>query len=168
MSGAGIALRDPNSELLRILGITQKHVVSADISLRVDHFPLVKLECIPNFPVMDHLTSTYMLVPVGDESTPLPSVPAPDLDDMADRAREAVRRTVNGAANRALAEMNKASLATQYQVRDAIYVWGHSTRLALARLELRASPVPHPIDTGRPVVLALDDRRAKPRAGARP
>lgn len=70
---------------------------------------------------------------------PLPTVPAPDLDDMADRAREAINRTVIAMGNWARANHQHESARICKRMDDAIHRHARTTNAILHRLDCKVS-----------------------------
>lgn len=109
-----------NNQLLHTLGITQKHVMEADIRLRADEIATVTLTCAADVNSDQLTTARFMLQALDPEPAAAPAAPPLDLDAMCAAARERLAHTVNHSADWALYEWRAESDAIHTRMNKAL------------------------------------------------
>lgn len=109
-----------NNQLLHMLGITQKHVIEADIRLRGDEIATVTLTCAADVNSDQLTTARFMLQALDPEPAAAPAAPPLDLDAMCAAARERLAHAVNHSAEWALAEWREESAAIHVRMNKAL------------------------------------------------
>lgn len=109
-----------NPKLLHMLGITQKHVIEADIRLRGDEIATVTLTCAADVDSDQLTTARFMLQALDPEPTAAPAAPPLDLDAMCAAARERLTTAVNHSAHWALYEWRAESDAIHVRMNKAL------------------------------------------------
>ena len=111
-----------NPKLLHMLGITQKHVIEADIRLRGDEIATVTLTCAADVDSDQLTTARFMLQALDPEPAAAPAPPAPalDLDAMCAAAQQRLATAVNHSAEWTLAEWREESAAIHVRMNKAL------------------------------------------------
>ncbi|WP_462387252.1 hypothetical protein [Acidovorax sp. Q11] len=123
--------QDPNMQILRALGITQRRVVAVDLSLRPGQPPRLMLDCVADPRTMLHEVLAFDLVP----RPPMPEpAPALDLDAMCAAAKQRIAEAADNAAYRAKCEHLGDSKLIRARLDKAIDAHKQTARRALAML----------------------------------
>lgn len=109
---------EPNTQILRALGITQQNIVAADLSLRPGEWPRITVDCLADPAAMQHEVLAFDLVP-REEPAPAPRQPL-DLDAMCAAARERLATATACCAIDELKAWRKESRAIQQRVHAAL------------------------------------------------
>lgn len=126
--------QDVNTQLLRVLGITQKNTTGVDITVRPSEFPRVTIDCLIDARTMLHEVSHFDLV-LREEATPAPR-PAFDLDALCAQARTRLTADVQHSASMAQAAHHKESAAIRARMDKALSAHRAATAKALLRIDI--------------------------------
>jgi hypothetical protein len=109
---------EPNTQILRALGITQQNIVAADLSLRPGEWPRITVDCLADPAAMQHEVLAFDLVP-REKPAPAPRQPL-DLDAMCAAARERLSTATACSAINELEAWRDESRAIQRRVNAAL------------------------------------------------
>lgn len=123
-----------NTQLLHMLGITQKHVIEADIRLRQDEIATVTLTCAADVDSDQLTTARFTLWPLDPTPAQQPTPPF-DLDTMCAAARERLAESTTHNAEWQLYEWRAESDAIHVRMNRAVRLHKVAVVNALSRLE---------------------------------
>ncbi len=124
---------DPNTQILRAFGITQQHVVAADLSLRPGMLPRFTVDCLVGPDTMLHEVLAFDLVPRPPRPEPTPAL---DLDAMCAAAQRRIAEAAENASYRAKCEHLGESKLIRARLDQALLRRRTKVTAALAMLDV--------------------------------